>query len=96
MADLKTTYKDDVLDTSANTKRKYNMITNADGTVSFEDVTTYSQNGDTLGAADVNSANEAVNNARKALGGLSFVTLTQEEYDALAAKDSNTVYFTTA
>ena len=61
MADLKTTYQDDVLDTSVNEKRKYNMIQNADGTVSFEDVTTYSQIGDSFGAADINATNEKVN-----------------------------------
>lgn len=61
MADLKTTYKDDLLDTSVNEKRKYNMIQNADGTVSFEDVTTYSQIGDSFGAADINATNKKVN-----------------------------------
>ena len=61
MADLKTTYKDDLLDTSVNEKRKYNMIQNADGTVSFEDVTTYSQIGDSFGASDINATNEKVN-----------------------------------
>lgn len=61
MADLKTTYKDDVLNTSANEKRKYNMITNEDGTVSLEDVTDYSQVGDSFGAADINATNEKVN-----------------------------------
>ena len=61
MADLKTNYVDDVLDTSVNEKRKYNMIQNADGTVSFNDVTTYMQNGDTYGSNDVNETNEAVN-----------------------------------
>lgn len=60
MADLKTTYKDDVLDTTKNTKRRFNMITNSDGTVSFEDVTEYSQVGDSFGAADINATNEAV------------------------------------
>ena len=61
MADLKTNYVDDVLDTSVNDKRKYNMIQNADGTVSFVDVTTYTQNGDSFGAKDVNDTNTAVN-----------------------------------
>ena len=61
MADLKTTYKDDVLNTSANEKRKYNMITNEDGTVSLEDATDYSQVGDSFGAADINATNEKVN-----------------------------------
>lgn len=95
MANLKTDYKDDVLDTSVNTKRRYNMITNADGTVSFEDVTAYLQNGDIFGAADINSVNVAANHAQNALGGVSFVALRQAEYDALTVKDSNTVYLTT-
>lgn len=61
MAYLKTNYVDDVLDASVNDKRKYNMIQNADGTVSFDDVTTYTQNGDSFGAKDVNDTNTAVN-----------------------------------
>ena len=61
MADLKTNYVDDVLDASVNEKRKYNMIQNADGTVSVDDVTTYMQNGDSFGAKDVNDTNTAVN-----------------------------------
>lgn len=48
MADLKTNYKDDVLDTSKNEKRKFRMIQNDDGTVSFEDATEYTQEGDPL------------------------------------------------
>lgn len=62
MADLKTTYKDDILNESVNTRRKYNMIQNDDGTVSFEDVTVYSQIGDTFGAGDINGITKAVNN----------------------------------
>lgn len=58
---LKTDYKDDILDISKNEKRKYNMITNSDGTVSFEDVTEYSQVGDSFGGADINRTNEEVN-----------------------------------
>lgn len=58
---LKTNYKDDILDISKNEKRKYNMITNADGTVSFEDVTEYSQVGDSFGGADVNAITTVVN-----------------------------------
>lgn len=61
MADLKTNYVDDVLDTSVNVKRKYRMIQNAGGTVSFDDVTTYTQNGDSFGAKDINDTNAAVN-----------------------------------
>lgn len=61
MADLKTDYKDDVLDTTQNTKRKYQMIDNGDGTVSFEDVTEYLQQGDSFGADDTNATNTKVN-----------------------------------
>lgn len=61
MADLKTDYKDDVLDTTQNTRRKYQMINNGDGTVSFEDVTEYLQQGDSFGADDINDTNEEVN-----------------------------------
>lgn len=58
---LRTDYKDDILDTSVNEKRKYNLITNSDGTVSFEDVTEYSQVGDLFGGADISRTNEEVN-----------------------------------
>lgn len=61
MADLKTNYKDDVLDTSKNQKRKYKMIQNPDGTVSFEDVTVYTQEGDSFGGADINATNKFCN-----------------------------------
>ena len=67
MADLKTNYKDDVLDTSKNTKRKYKMIQNADGTVSFEDVTVYKQEGDSFGGADINATNEFCNSLNQSM-----------------------------
>ena len=61
MADLRTDYKDDLLDTSVNTQRKYRMVTNDDGTVSFVDETVYTQNGDTFGASEVNKIHAVVN-----------------------------------
>ena len=61
MADLKTNYVDDVLDSDKNQLRKYQMIHNDDGTVSFVDVTTYSQVGDNFSAIDINSTNTKVN-----------------------------------
>ena len=61
MSDLRTNYNDDVLDTTQNTKRKYTVIDNADGTKSFTDETEYSQAGDTFGAADLNATNAAIN-----------------------------------
>lgn len=54
---LRTNYKDDVF--SGN--RKYTMINNQDGTVSFTDSTEYTQEGDTYGAAQINEANQKVN-----------------------------------
>ena len=93
MADLKTTYQDDVLDTSVNEKRKYNMIQNADGTVSFDDVTTYSQIGDSFGAADINSTNEKVNEVNSNLTAsddlkFRFATDGEGNYGFLGADDS--------
>lgn len=61
MSDLRTDFKDDVLNITTNEKRKYRMINNADGTVSFEDVTDYVQQGDTFGATEVNQITEKVN-----------------------------------
>lgn len=54
MADLRTDYEDDVLDTEVNELRKYQMIQNEDGTVSFEDVTEYAQVGDSFGSEILN------------------------------------------
>ncbi|WP_075678503.1 hypothetical protein [Roseburia sp. 831b] len=67
MADLKTNYKDDVLDTSKNEKRKFRMIQNDDGTVSFEDATEYTQEGDPFGGADINATNGKVNEINESL-----------------------------
>mgnify|MGYP006924872322 FL=1 len=65
-ANLPVNFKDDVLASAMGGKRRYNMIQNNDGTVSFEDVTTYTQVGSTFGAAQINATNEAVNNAADA------------------------------
>jgi hypothetical protein len=61
MADLRTDYKDDVLNINTNERRKYRVINNADGTISFEDVTDYVQNGDNFGSFDINITNKTVN-----------------------------------
>lgn len=61
MADLKTNYVDDVLDTTKNKLRKYKQIQNDDGTVSFVDVTEYTQVGTSFGAKDINDTNAAIN-----------------------------------
>lgn len=70
MADLKTNYKDDVLDTSKNEKRKFRMIQNDDGTVSFDDATEYTQQGDAFGAADINATNAKINEQSQSLANL--------------------------
>ena len=65
MSDLKTDYKDDVLDTSSNTKRIFNLVDQSGdivfANISIQDITKYIQNGDTFGAVDINATNEAVN-----------------------------------
>ena len=58
---LKTNYKEDILDTSVNLKRKYTEVVNPDGTKSFDDSTVYTQEGDPFGAADINQTNAEVN-----------------------------------
>ena len=59
---LKENYKDDILDVSVNTKRKYRMTENTDGTISLEDETVYTQEGDSFGASDLNAMAHAINN----------------------------------
>lgn len=119
---LKTNYKDYQFQ-EGETLRKYRQISNNDGTISLEDVTSYQQEGDRFSASDINSTNAKVNeldqdvsglqtdvstlqsntstlqtsvsNINTRLNGLTFVTLTQTEYDALSTKDNNTIYFIT-
>lgn len=63
---LRTDYKDDILDTSVNKKRVYNLIDQSGNVVmsglSLEDVTVYSQNGDELSSSAVNEAFDNINN----------------------------------
>ena len=62
---LRTDYKDDILDTSVNEKRVYNLIDQSGNVVmsglSLEDVTVYSQVGDEFGATEINEANSELN-----------------------------------
>lgn len=126
---LKTDYKDYQFQ-EGETLRKYQQISNDDGTISFRDVTSYQQEGDRFSASDINSTNAKVNeldqtvgdiktdvsglqtdvstlksntntlqtsvsNINTRLNGLTFIALTQTEYDALSTKDNNTIYFIT-
>lgn len=92
---LPVNYKDDILNSTMDGKRRYRMITNSDGTVSFEDVTTYDQVGSSFGAAQLNAANTAVNasaDSNKIIDDLSTIAAnTQEGYmaGALAVKELN-------
>lgn len=52
---MKTDYKNDILSDSMNGLRRYEMITNDDGTVSFRDVSEYTQTGDGVTAGAMNS-----------------------------------------
>lgn len=57
---LKTDYQDDILDLTQNANRKFNEVTNQDGSKSFEDVTEYEQEGTPFGANDVNAITKAL------------------------------------
>lgn len=74
---LKTNYKDD----GFTGNRKYRQITNADNTLSFEDVTPYNPVGDSFGAKDINDTNTAVN---------SLANPTFEDYTSTAVPDPET------
>lgn len=57
---LRTDFKDSVLkDTTGN--KKYKMTKNSDNTVSFTDVTEYSQEGSPYGAKEINEERETIN-----------------------------------
>lgn len=84
---LKENYKDDILDVSVNTKRKYRMTENADGTISLDDETVYTQEGDSFGASDMNAVGAEVNGISGNLNGFKFYP-TGTELVALVADDS--------
>lgn len=75
MAELRTDYVDDVLDTSKNTIRKYKQIQNSDGTVSFVDVTEYLTVGTEFGAKDINDITKANNDLNDSLSDKKIATL---------------------
>ena len=68
MSELRTDFKDDVLDVTQNEKRKYRIIHNDDGTISLEDATVYLQQGDSFGANDLNEMNRMANQMNEAAG----------------------------
>lgn len=64
---LKEDYKDDVLDLTQNANRKYEEIDNQDGSISFNDVTVYEEEGDAFGALDINATNSFVNAMKRTI-----------------------------
>lgn len=93
MAELRTDYVDDVLDTSKNTIRKYKQIQNSNGTVSFVDVTEYLTVGTEFGAKDINDITKANNDLNKSLTAsdnlkFRFATDGEGNYGYLGADDS--------
>lgn len=58
---MKTDYKNDILAESMNGLRRYEMINNDDGTVSFRDVSEYTQTGDGVTAGAMNEIGKAIN-----------------------------------
>lgn len=96
MDELRTDYKDQLLDTSVNTERRYNLI-DSDGNivqsgVSLRDVTVYSQEGDSFGAGVLNGITGAINDLSDSLNadGLQFQFATDGEgnYGYLGADGS--------
>lgn len=66
---LKTDYKDYVFQ-EGESYRRYQQISNGDGTVSFADVTNYQQEGNRFSASDINSTNAKVNEIDQTATGL--------------------------
>ena len=68
-------YVQDVIDTSVTNKRRYKMITNTDGTISLDDVTTYVLKGSEFGMDDANKTNGTVNEVIDAVTGMESGTI---------------------
>lgn len=84
MDNLKVNYKDAVFPGN----RKYQEISNGDGTVSFSDVTTYTQEGDRFGAIDINATNSAINS----VVATKTATFSVGGWTGTAAPYQNTIY----
>lgn len=62
-ATLPVNYVDDALNSAMEGKRRYKVINNADGTISLEDVTTYDQVGNNIGAIQINTICKTINDS---------------------------------
>lgn len=60
---LPVNFRDDVLASSMNGKRRYALVPQDDGTYILNDVTDYTTVGSTFGAAQINQTNQAVNDS---------------------------------
>lgn len=97
VAELKTDYKEDILETSQQGKRTFNIVSKT-GEILFEDVhiedvSKYTQVGDEYGQAIINAQNNAINEISKG-SGLVFDTY-QDYLDAKARGEvavGNTIY----
>ena len=89
---LRTDYKNDILDASMTSRRRYKIINNEDSTVSFVDQTVYTQKGDFLDADDLNSMNETINTLNDAgfVKSSEVTSIEDEEIIALFSSDSET------
>lgn len=65
---LPTNYVNYELATAMGGMRRFNQINNSDGTISFEDATTYSVTGTTYGASEINTANALINEINELVG----------------------------
>jgi len=65
---LPTNYVNYELATAMGGMRRFNQINNSDGTISFEDATTYSTTGTTYGASEINTANALINEINELVG----------------------------
>lgn len=80
--DLKTNYQDQTYIG----QKKYRMIENGDGTVSFEDVTQYTNIGDKLHGADLNNMNTIL----KDLTSVKLNNIVQDEIKMSTIRDTST------
>lgn len=89
---LRTDYKNDILDASMTSRRRYKIINNEDSTVSFVDQTVYTQKGDFLDADDLNSMNETINTLNDAgfVKSSEVTSIEDEEIIVLFSSDSET------
>lgn len=96
MSELRTDFKDDVLDVTQNEKRKYRVIHNEDGTISLEDATVYIQQGDSFGANELNEMNRMANQMNEAAGEIltmaDDIDTLQEDVEILKGNDSTMIW----